>query len=241
MLITAPAPGAMVGAGQALDVEVSPGTVPVSSLLIFVSDVGISDPLTVPPYRWTFNIPERICGRKRITAVGVKAGGAVYSPSVEVEVDLSFPIVRLLAEPASFEMSRLGEQLTLTVEGFLGGQGRTNLRGCRTLNVTSMNTNVAVIDSAGLVTATGSGSTELVVTEGNLRLTVPVKVTEGPRGDLDGDGVIDRYDLDILNSSLNRPSVRPVDSRDLNRDGVINALDARILVTLCTRAGCAVQ
>jgi hypothetical protein len=33
----------------------------------------------------------------------------------------------------------------------------------------------------------------------------------------------------------------PNDLRDLNGDGVIDVLDARIDATLCTRAGCATQ
>jgi len=60
-------------------------------------------------------------------------------------------------------------------------------------------------------------------------------------GDLNGDGQVDKSDLNILMDALNTPANGPNDARDLNHDGVINALDARILVTLCTHPGCAVQ
>jgi hypothetical protein len=50
---------------------------------------------------------------------------------------------------------------------------------------------------------------------------------------------VDQNDLNIITLALNTPATKPFDARDLNGDGVINALDARILVTLCTRAGCA--
>jgi Dockerin type I domain/PASTA domain/Divergent InlB B-repeat domain len=71
---------------------------------------------------------------------------------------------------------------------------------------------------------------------------VNLVVSSGPmRGDLNGDGQVDKLDLAIITSALNQPASGPGDVRDLNGDGVINALDARILVTLCTHPGCATQ
>ncbi len=58
--------------------------------------------------------------------------------------------------------------------------------------------------------------------------------------DLNGDGVIDQRDIDMINAALNTPATGPNDPRDLNQDGVINVLDERILVTQCTLPGCAV-
>lgn len=59
-------------------------------------------------------------------------------------------------------------------------------------------------------------------------------------GDLDGDRDVDQDDLNIVLVARNQPA-GPNDPRDLNRDGIINALDARQLVTLCTRPGCATK
>jgi predicted extracellular nuclease len=59
------------------------------------------------------------------------------------------------------------------------------------------------------------------------------------RGDVDGDGDVDRNDVSAISAALNRPASGPDDPRDLNGDGVTNVLDARIDATLCTRAGCA--
>lgn len=61
--------------------------------------------------------------------------------------------------------------------------------------------------------------------------------------DFDGDGDVDKDDLNLLLPDLN---TLVNDSTcgapcDLNVDGVINALDARQLVTLCTRPRCATQ
>jgi hypothetical protein len=58
--------------------------------------------------------------------------------------------------------------------------------------------------------------------------------------DLNGDGVIDQRDINMINTMLNTPATGPNDPMDLNHDGVINVLDERILITQCTQPGCAV-
>jgi hypothetical protein len=58
-------------------------------------------------------------------------------------------------------------------------------------------------------------------------------------GDIDGDGDVDLDDLALINAALNSNAYGPDDPRDLDRDGRITALDARKLVTLCTRPRCA--
>ena len=66
-------------------------------------------------------------------------------------------------------------------------------------------------------------------------------VASGQPGDLDGDGDVDNDDLNRLLAELNTPvSGSTCGVRcDLNGDAVINALDARQLVALCTRPRCA--
>jgi hypothetical protein len=72
---------------------------------------------------------------------------------------------------------------------------------------------------------------------------VVVSVTESQggwrRGDIDHDNDVDRNDLNLILAVLNKPASGINDERDLNSDGMINILDARILVTLCDIAGCA--
>lgn len=83
---------------------------------------------------------------------------------------------------------------------------------------------------------------ELMVSDGqdyaydNVAVTVVEAVLPG---DLDGDGQICRSDLSILLAAGNTPADGPDDPRDLDGDGMITALDARKLVTICTRPRCA--
>ena len=60
-------------------------------------------------------------------------------------------------------------------------------------------------------------------------------------GDINGDGVVDSLDLNLILGALNKLANGPNDLRDLNGDGKIDALDSRKLITLCTRARCAVN
>ncbi|AZZ94120.1 hypothetical protein EUZ85_26735 [Hahella sp. KA22] len=62
----------------------------------------------------------------------------------------------------------------------------------------------------------------------------------GPvKGDIDGDGDVDRDDLDAVVSARNTPATGSDDPRDLDGDGMITSLDARQLRLLCTRPYCA--
>ena len=68
-----------------------------------------------------------------------------------------------------------------------------------------------------------------------------VNITVPLLGDINGDGVVDSNDLNLILAALNKPANGPNDLRDLNGDGKIDALDSRKLTTLCTRPRCAVQ
>lgn len=70
-------------------------------------------------------------------------------------------------------------------------------------------------------------------------LTVTYVTPGAPAGDLNGDGLIDRNDLNMIMGVLNTPAWGTKDPRDLDHDGKITVLDARKVVLLCTKPGCA--
>lgn len=55
-------------------------------------------------------------------------------------------------------------------------------------------------------------------------------------GDLNGDGSVDAADNALITQFRNVPALVPGDRRDLNKDGVVNLLDARALQRLACRA-----
>jgi len=73
------------------------------------------------------------------------------------------------------------------------------------------------------------------VAAGYVEVSFPYKA--GP--DFTGNGVVDKSDLQKLLDALNAPLLVKGDPRDLNGDGVINALDTRLLVIKCTKPLCA--
>jgi hypothetical protein len=60
------------------------------------------------------------------------------------------------------------------------------------------------------------------------------------KGDLDGDRDVDQLDLNVVIAARNKPASGVNDPRDLDKNGVINALDVRKLTLLCTRSRCAI-
>lgn len=133
-------------------------------------------------------------------------------------------------------------QVALGIIGsFSDGVDRDIVHASGTI-ITADNPKVATVDSNGLVTAVAPGVTAIIVTSGVLKSSAIVKVNifDG-KGDLTGDGKVDSDDLSIVLKALNAAATGPGDPRDLNGDGKLDALDARILVTLCSKAGCATK
>lgn len=67
-------------------------------------------------------------------------------------------------------------------------------------------------------------------------LVLAVQAAPPMRGDLNGDRIVDLNDLSIILAARNKPASGPNDPRDLDHDGRITVLDARILATLFTSA-----
>lgn len=137
-----------------------------------------------------------------------------------------------------------GAQTWLTVVGLSASGTPISLQNSDKLACSSLNATIAEIDSARSVTSRSAGSTEINCIYSNVdgsqaQVRIPVLVAALIPGDLNGNGRVDLEDLAIVQGVLNTPSNGRNDARDLNHDGKIDALDARVLSTLCTYPRCA--
>ena len=66
-----------------------------------------------------------------------------------------------------------------------------------------------------------------------------VRLTLPKAGDVDGDGDVDRDDVNAITAARNSNANGPFDPRNLNGDARIDVVDARLAVNACTRPGCA--
>jgi hypothetical protein len=243
--ITSPSQNASVSVGQILTISVSVAAGTSFSLVGIVATDPLGDlgPLTTAPYQFLLNVPVNIpYGMYQLTAVGVDAAGNLsLSSPVTVSIEPTASVVTLTVQPTKLDFHFAGQRFPLIVWGALADGTTADVTRSAATTYVSANPQVVAVDINGLATAIGPSGVgaSIVVHRGSLAVTVPVSVPTAVRGDLNGDGVIDQNDLNLITVALNTPAAKPSDARDLNGDGVINALDARILVTLCTRPGCA--
>lgn len=234
--IMAPANGTVVAPGQHLtvSVQVAPGSA-YTAVQVIGENIGITTPLVRPPYEFTLTVPNNIIGPKKITALGITGPGmGDFSQSVAVDVETSVSIVALEIDPPRLSFRFPGDQLNLLVMGkFSDGTG-ADVTASSHATYKSNNTGVATVDGRGVVTAVGVGTAGINVRYGTQSVSVPVAVPQTVNGDLNGDGVVDQDDVNIILDYLNSPANGPADARDRNHDGVIDILDAQQLATLCS-------
>jgi len=106
------------------------------------------------------------------------------------------------------------------------------------LVVGAVNSQHSATIPAGLVISQTPAANFSVTPGSAVQLTVSSGPSAAIRGDFNGDGVVDQRDLGIVLAARNT-IVAAGDPRDLDGDGKVTALDARVLTTLCTHARCA--
>jgi hypothetical protein len=240
--ITSPADGTVVTTGQqfAISVSTAPGT-SFSQVVVIGQKYAVSPALNSPPFTFSFTAPTT-GGPLVLTAVGFQSSGSPqFSQPVVITVESGAPVTGLKVAPSQMSFGFAGQQLPLTVTATFADGSTSDVTSSAGTTYSSSDNRVAQVSSGGIVTAVGvgsAGSTQITVTLGPLSGTVRVGVPVTIRGDLNGDGKVDRDDLNIILTALNTPASKPVDARDLNGDGVIDTSDAKILVSLCTRPWC---
>ena len=247
--IGSPAPNSSVVAGQTLLVTIQPG--PGTSLqqatAWFTPPYGGSQVVTTAPFTVSVTAPAGVSGPVTLTGAAIDASGNRLQASIQVVVVPASLPQSIGVDPSSILFRQPGEARTIGVLGTFADGTIVDMSADTRISYISSNTRVATVLGVGGVDAVAPGLATITVTfnggPGSVftkSVAVSVSVFE-QRGDLDGDGDVDQDDLNILLKALNTTATGPGDPRDLNSDGRIDAVDARILTNLCSRSRCATK
>ncbi len=166
----------------------------------------------------------------------------------------------LKCDPQGFNFWHPGQQTYLHVTGIFDDGTKLGLTKSTKLSYTSSDEALAIVSPQGPVTATGPGAGHVTIryaggttrTRDRPPVVLPymechvfIGVPRTIDGDLNGDGVVDERDLNVIrNAFLGETSAKatgPLDARDRNKDGLIDQRDVDLLRALCTRPNCATR
>jgi Dockerin type I domain len=245
LAITSPVNGATFAPGQniPLTVYVNPnrhfGLVSVLGTVPFGNATALGPAFVFPD----MPVPVSIApGQYRLTAVAATSdtsGMQAISQPVIINVErLGATTASLKVQPNTILFQFVGEQIPLVVWANFSDGTISDVTNSSKASYASASSSIAAVDPHGRVTAMGAGATNITIQYGGQIVIVPIVVPAGVRGDINGDGVVNMDDVNLLLTALNTTATGSYDARDLNGDGKIDVLDARIIVTLCSKARC---
>ena len=177
--ITSPASGTVVIPGQQVAVTVadSPAGSFQDVLLLGQEPLGMSQPLSAPPYQFSFQIPSTIRpGSYNLTAVGViTPGQLVDSAPISLAVERPDTPTTLTSAPSTLSLP-LGRTGYLHITGTYADNTTADLSRSTLTTYASDNTSVATVDTYGRVTSVGPGSANINITNAGVSISVPVTV-----------------------------------------------------------------
>jgi len=244
--ITTPVNGYVVYPGSSLTIQVTAAT----------TFVGIGSDLwdelpsypdvtkTSPPFNFTVPIPSGVHpGVYTLQALGRSGTGPlIQSAPVKITVESPSDPVSLNPQPNSVVMIFRGEQNAISIMGKMPDGTLASFNGSSRISCQSTMPGVVQVKAPCTAIAVTSGTGAITVQVGSVSTNVPVTVQQlGLLGDFNGDGQIDTDDINRLTFWRGQSPSPSGDDRDLNHDGKIDALDARVLTTMCTRPRCATQ
>jgi len=243
LAIVSPANGSVVPSGQPLTVTVSANANSgVRHVQVVGDDIGSSEAVDGPPFTFTLFIPDDLTGPRQLTATGVFGPDDVLSsPPITIDIEPVSDLTSMEVEPKQLYFDYAGQQLPLTVTGTFADGTVRDIRFSSRITYSSSDPTLAKVDAMGLVTAVGEGNADsatIRVQYSGLSITLPVSAARIVAGDLNGDGVVDQEDINVILDALNTPATGPSDPRDQNHDGVIDQRDAQQLISLCTQPPC---
>jgi len=239
LLIVAPADGAVVDFESPLPVSVKV-TGNYKSVVVAGDGLGLTDEKTTAPYDYILQMPNLIAGKRSLTAVGLKANGeTLFSTPISVYFEPQGSLSSLTVEPSQLFFVYAGQKAPLSITGILQDGKSADLTQSSIVVVTSQNPNILQIGVDKSIIAVAPGTTKVVVQAQNLVTEIPVTVQEAIPGDLNGDGLVDQHDINIVMSSYGQAS-GTMDARDANHDDVIDIRDVKQMVSTCENTVCTI-
>jgi len=116
-------------------------------------------------YEADLTIPQAVVGLKNLTAFGVTGPEQVItSAPVQVDVEPSAQVTTLASSLQQIQFGFTGDQFPLSVKATFADGSQLNVTRSTQLLFSSGDAKVATVDSTGLVTATGAGTTTVGAT-----------------------------------------------------------------------------
>lgn len=240
LVISSPTTGSVIQPGDTVSVRVQwVGEFPQNGVSLITEPTAKVVLTSGEAFTFSLTLPAQAAtGSLRLAALGAYADGKVVQSKV-ISLVVGGALRSLEVSPRGPTLMYVGDSLRMLVGG-KDQSGRYITLPQEVVAITSRNP-LVISAGGGSLIATGVGEAEISVSYQGVETTVRGRVVQGPKGDLNGNGTVDIHDASRLQSFIGVPPVNNSDGRDLNRDGKIDALDVRVLTTLCTRPRCATE
>lgn len=185
--ITAPASNTVVQEGQSVTITVVAD--PSVQNVYVIGDSALPNvQITSTPNQFTLTLPTNVpAGVYSLSAVGNNSSGLVMSTPVAIDIEPQ-TLPEMTVSPIVLSLALIGDKHPLRVIGTLSSGSIIDLTRSTLLSYGSNNTQIATVDSSGMVTAAGPGQTYITVSasagvHAAMMVTVPQQPPNGNGAD----------------------------------------------------------
>jgi hypothetical protein len=186
LTITSPKPNAVVHTGETIQVVVQakPERTFQQIIIIGQDPLGVSQPLSGPPWRFSFQTPASVKPRRYgLTADGYTAPGHGFdSEMVLVDVERPDHPATIKVQNSPIVIPAVGGQEMLgNITGIFGDGKEVDLTESNHVKFTSDDPKIATINGQGILTGMAIGAVKVTVSYNGRSVVVPVRVEQQPR------------------------------------------------------------
>jgi len=232
--ITSPTNGSTYAPGSTINVTATVTGGVVIGVKVGAQDMGMTTYQLTAPYTLSLPVPSKVIGPRNLVAVGLIANETiVFSPPVSVDIEPSAIPTAINFQQSLVAFGYAGQQQRVGVTATFADGSTLDITKSTQLTFASANPSLVSVDSTGLMTGLAPGTGSVTASYQGLNTTLQTVGPTGVKGDLNGDGLVTREDLFLLELALGNTPTGPNDARDINGDGKIDSLDLQALLTAC--------